>query len=135
VQTFSATAALVLVIATMACASSSGSNESGQQTATPSSRRSNDVMTEQELRESTVLTALDAVRQHRPTWLRGRGATSMGTQAEPVVYYADLRMGGVQSLSQFNIGGIKELRYFNATEATNRWGTGHSAGAILVVPR
>jgi len=92
-------------------------------------------MTEQELRESTVLNALDAVRQLRPAWLRSRGATSLGTQAEVVVYYGEVRMGGVGSLSQFNIGGIKELRYYNATEATNRWGTGHSAGAILVVPR
>jgi len=92
-------------------------------------------MTEQELRESTVLNALEAVRQHRPAWLRSRGATSRGTSAEPVVYYGEVRMGGIQSLSQFNIGGIKELRYYNATEATNRWGTGHSAGAIFVVPR
>ena len=49
-QTFSSTVALVVVIATMACASSSGSTESAQ-TATPSSRRSNEVMTEQELRD------------------------------------------------------------------------------------
>jgi len=92
-------------------------------------------MTEQELRESTVLNALDAVRQHRPGWLRSRGATSRGTQSEPVVYFNDVRMGGVESLSQFNLGSIKELRYYTATEATNRWGTGHSAGAIVVVPR
>lgn len=131
---FSTTAALVVVVATVACASSSGSAESGQ-TATRSARRSNEVMTEQELRESTVLNALDAVRQHRPGWLRSRGATSRGTQSEPVVYFNDVRMGGVESLSQFNLGSIKELRYYTATEATNRWGTGHSAGAIVVVPR
>lgn len=133
-QRFTTTAGLVAVVATMACASSSGSTESAQ-TATPSSRRSNEVMTEQELRESTVLNALDAVRQRRPAWLRSRGATSRGTQAEPVVYFNDVRMGGVESLSQFTLGSIKELRYYTATEATNRWGTGHSAGAIVVVPR
>lgn len=133
-QKFTTTAALVVVIATMACASSSGGTESAQ-TAPPSSRRSNEVMTEQELRVSTALNALEAVRQHRPVWLRSRGATSRGTQAEAVIYFNDVRMGGVESLAQFNVGSIKELRYYNATEATNRWGTGHSAGAIVVVPR
>jgi hypothetical protein len=28
---------------------------------------------------------------------------------------------------------VKEIRYISASDATTRWGTGHSGGVILVV--
>ena len=42
------------------------------------------------------------------------------------------RYGGPESLKQFQAMAIKELRYISASEATNRFGTGHNSGAILV---
>jgi hypothetical protein len=53
--------------------------------------------------------------------------------AEPVVYLNDARLGGLASLAQIPTSSIRQLRHFNSADATSRWGTGHSAGAIVVI--
>jgi hypothetical protein len=129
------TAAILAVITTVACASSSRGSEADQIETSPA-RRSSETLSELELRESSARSALEAVQQRRPQWLRSRGASSVqGAQPEVVVYLGEMRLGSVQSLTQFAVSSIKELRYYNATDATSRWGTGHSAGAIVVTLR
>ena len=44
----------------------------------------------------------------------------------------DLSMGGPDMLQQIPITEFKEIRYLSATDATQRFGTGHTAGAIIV---
>jgi hypothetical protein len=77
-----------------------------------------------------------AVQRLRPQWLivRARGGASGRGSGERVVVYLDgTRYGGIGSLRQISLGGIEEVRYYNSSEATNRFGTGHGAGAIVVL--
>ena len=99
-------------------------------------RRSNALITRDELGKSTARDALTAVRSLRPDWLRGRGATSLQAGVPEVVVYMDgQRVGTADVLSQFATVHIKEMKYFGATEATQRWGTDHSGGVIEIVTR
>jgi hypothetical protein len=131
-QTLARCVGLFSVLATVSCATSSAT--SGDEAHTPQVQpsRASDVVLEKELRESSALTALEFVRERRPQWLSRRGASLGGSPPEPVVYLAHARIGGLQALGQLPTANIRELRYFNATEATSRWGTGPLAGAIVV---
>jgi hypothetical protein len=57
------------------------------------------------------------------------------TPATVVVYVDGQRYGGPTSLEQFRMGSFKEMRYYSASEATSRWGTGHAGGVIYLTTR
>ena len=128
--------ALVLVLAAVslgACASSSGGAAATQQSSRP--RPSRDVITAEELASIDAQTALQAVQRLRPNFLQTRGGASMSITQGPVnvvVYVDQTRMGGPNTLSQIPVTEIREIPYLNATDATQRYGTGHGAGAIIV---
>jgi hypothetical protein len=87
-------------------------------------------VTQQELRQSAQSTVLDFVRANRPQWLRTRG---VGAAANPVAVYLDgQRVGGPEQLRGISTEITSGLRYVDGQEATTRWGSGHSNGAILV---
>jgi len=73
--------------------------------------------------------AFEAVQRLRPRWLRPR----MG-ESTPLVYMRNQRYGGIEWLRIFRCENVYEIRYVNARDATTRWGTGHSAAVIEVVP-
>ena len=50
-----------------------------------------------------------------------------------VVYVDNTRMGGPATLAQIPITDVKEIQYLNGTDATQRYGTGHGSGAIIVI--
>ena len=106
---------------------------------TASVRRSANVITAAELQNTTARNLRDAVQQLRPQWLRSRGVTSMGGTARTggqgaalAVYLDNTRFGGVESLQNLSPQGVIELRYLDAGEATSRFGTGHTMGAIVI---
>lgn len=96
---------------------------------------STDVISRAEIDRTTALNAYDAVRYLRPLFLRSRGRASilLPSEAEPVVYLDDRRMGGVATLREIPANSVFEIRYFSAGQAQMRWGSGHANGAILVV--
>jgi hypothetical protein len=99
-------------------------------------RRSNTLITREELTKTSARDALAAIQALRPDWLRSRGATSFaGGVPEVVVYLDGARVGNRDVLRQFVTMHIKEMRYLNATEATQKWGTDHSGGVIEIVTR
>ena len=72
----------------------------------------------------------------RPDWLRGRGPTSLsGGVPEVLVYVDGQRMGGRAILTQYPVNSVREIRFHNATDATQRWGTGHAGGVIELIIR
>lgn len=76
-------------------------------------------------------TALEIVEQLRPQMLRPRGQNS--AQANALSTYVDgVRVGDVQGLRTVQANMIREIRYLSPTDATQRYGTGHSSGAIEV---
>lgn len=45
------------------------------------------------------------------------------------------RLGGLETLRDLPISGIASFRYLSAGEATNRWGTNQTGGAIQLLSR
>jgi len=136
-RSFSLVAALVL--ATMpACASWSAGSAATQQSSTGGSRpaHSRDRITSDELATVDVQNALQAVQRLRPNFLQNRGgaASSLTQGPQDVVVYVDqTRMGGPNTLAQIPISDVKEIQWLSGTDATQRFGTGHGSGAIIVI--
>ena len=94
-----------------------------------------DIITREEIEESTAPTAYDLVLNLRPQWLRTRGIStlSQAAGAEDIVVYMDnARMGLRDAMRRIPLGAVQYLEFFNAREATYRWGGGHLHGAILI---
>ncbi len=108
-----------------ACASNPGSDSPGRQ---------RDVITAEEIAQLNVATAFDIVRQLRPEYLRSRGTMSLreGGSEYAVVYMNGMRLGGPEQLHQIRASDVQTIRYINASDATTRWGTGHTGGVIEV---
>jgi len=77
----------------------------------------------------------EIVRSIRPRWLRARGQDSLRSPSVVQVYMDSIRMGGPESLRGVQVASIRQIRWHSATEATQRWGTGHGAGVIEVITR
>lgn len=117
-----------------ACASGGGG--------APAATQNPNVISSEEITASSASNAYEVIQRLRPSFLRTRGAvhgTPNGANAmemvDLVVYLNDNRLGGSDQLRQISTTDIREIRYFNSSEATTKWGTGHSAGAIQIVSR
>lgn len=100
------------------------------------------VISAEEIDASSASNAYEVIQRLRPSFLRTRGAvhgtpgaTNAMEMVDLVVYLNENRLGGSDQLRQISTSDIREIRYFNSSEATTKWGTGHSAGAIQVVSR
>jgi len=127
-----------VVVGAFGCASSpAGTPGATQQASSPSrSRSSRDLITSEELAKLDVQNALDAVRRLRPNFLQTHGGLSSSITQGPqdvVVYVDNTKMGGPASLAQIPITDVKEIQYLNGPDATQRYGTGHGSGAIIVI--
>ncbi len=130
--------AAVVVAVVPGCASSPAASGATQQSAASPSRArgSRDVITQEELAKVDVQNALDAVRRLRPSFLQTHGGASSSISQGPqdvVVYVDNTRMGGPSTLAQIPITDVKEIQYLNGPDATQRYGTGHGSGAIIVI--
>ena len=119
-----------LLGASMMILSSCATSGSG----TSSTRGSRDVITREELMTQERGSAYDAVARLRPRWLQSRGVGSVTspTRDTPRVYVDGQLYGDVNSLHQIDMRDIQQLRYMSASDATTRYGTNHTAGAIII---
>lgn len=127
------------------CAANRGTEEgraSGRQT---------NVLTAAEIQQANrAQHAFDLIRALRPNWLQIRGIQSLGGAAErrsgerepttrtavDVMIYVDgLRMGGPAILREILASDVREARYLGPTEASARFGTDHTGGAILITTK
>ena len=142
-----------------ACASAGGN--SGGTTAPASSRY---LLTAADLGNAKADNLYDAIVKLRPEFLRGHGentsfiqqnisggskdpgSTGMGTSssagaaaissAVPVIAYRDnSRLASVDDLKQILLSQVAQVRYMPGPEASVRFGTNHSAGAIIVTSK
>jgi hypothetical protein len=113
-------------------------------TSAATGQKNQNVITSEEIAgQSSAATAYDVIQRLRPNFLRTRGAvhgSPSGTtnnleQVDLVVYLNETRLGGTDELRQIPTTEIREIRYYSASDATTKWGTGHSAGAIQVFSR
>jgi hypothetical protein len=87
-------------------------------------------------------TAYDMVVALRPGMLVSRSMSSRQSgmplwESDPgiKVYLDGIRYGGVESLHAIPASTVREVRWLSALDATTRYGTGHTAGAITVTSR
>ncbi len=107
-------------------------------------------ITLEEIEASSGQNAYDLISSQRPAWLRTRGTNTLRTQPvnsplggtiqvperqEIVVYVDGTRFGNQDMLRQLPISEVSSVEFLNASNATTRFGTGHTHGAILVVTR
>jgi hypothetical protein len=105
--------ALGLVVVAGACASSG--TAAGDQTPTSTTTRPRtNVITSQEIRESTAPSLPDLIRQLRPSW------PGNGTNVT-IVVNNDV-MGGYAMLSQQPKSTASEIRFLTRSEAQTKWG-------------
>ena len=153
--------AIIPLLLATACASSAPKTASGPASATPATqssaardttpraatpraaaarnngaptRGSMNVIIMAEIANSGATDALQAVKLLRPAMLRGRnGSLGENPNGLDIVVYVDgMRAGGQNALASVSASTIREIRLLNAADATTRFGTGHSLGAILV---
>lgn len=87
------------------------------------------------------------IRARRGHWLTTRGLSTLQTRStldpalepttasltpEIIVYVDNTRVGSQESLRAIHTDEVDSLEYLNAQAATERFGTGHGHGAILV---
>lgn len=113
-----------------ACASASSGTSSAP-------KSSPNLITADEIARVNVVNAYEAVQKLRPAMLRQRQVASANAQAtgELVVYMDNNRLGDVEQLRQISASSIASLRYFSASEAQMKWGSGHPGGVIEVLTK
>jgi hypothetical protein len=95
-------------------------------------RRNPNLITAQELAESNQTELFSVVQALRPRWLQVRGRASMALSEVVRVYVDGVPAGSPAALRGVQTRSVRSVRYLNGTVASQRYGTDHGAGAILV---
>ena len=103
----------------------------------PTPARSARTLTMVEVRRPGIETAFQAIQQFRPTWLNRAtwitpGVMTGDVDPYPTVYIGNIWCGGIECLDGIEANCVKEIRYYSPTDATIRWGRGHTSGVISV---
>lgn len=96
-----------------------------------------DIITREQIDENRFLSAYDAVQALHSNWLNVKPKTLASTnttgQVTVAVYLDENRLPqGVDELKGIESQRIQYIRYYNPVAATQRWGVGHTEGAIQV---
>jgi hypothetical protein len=120
-----ALAALAFAAGLTACASGAAGGSARQRPA--------DALTAEELEKWSNEDLFTLIGRIRPTWLQSRATyTGIGRQEISVVLDGVVQQGGLDVLRGFRAGDAREVRLMNARDATTLYGTGMSAGAIVI---
>jgi hypothetical protein len=119
-------ALVVLAGLTMACASAGGTGKP---------LRDSNVITKQDIANAQVYNAYDAIRMLRPAFLSSHGATTLtgSDTGFPRVFLNHQYFGELESLKGFEVSAIREIHYYNSSEASARFGLGNASGVIEVI--
>src|SRR5262249_19095614 len=123
---------LLSLVLAAGCATPAGSPTTQEQSAP---RRDTRVITVDELASAPESDLFSAIQRLRPSFFQTRGITSpgVGTAPEMIQVYVDRsQAGGVDALRSLRTLDVKEVRRLDAGEATQRYGTGNTMGAIVV---
>jgi hypothetical protein len=90
-----------------------------------------------EVRATSARNAEDLLQRLRPQLLLPRAARGRGdgAQATPIVYFNDVRQGGIETLHLVPIQSIVAITYLPAVEADRTLVGPHPAGAIIIHTR
>jgi hypothetical protein len=94
------------------------------------------LLTAEEISRTSALTAYEAVRALRPSFMKIRGPRLSGevtrTTAYPAVYLNGMYYGDTESLKSLYVIDIRDIGYIDSNEAMLKFGKDHLAGAIMV---
>jgi hypothetical protein len=93
------------------------------------------LITAEELSSAAPGDLYTAIDRLRPAFFQTRGSSSFGNGAGPEVlkvYVENVARGDVSTLRDINASDVQEVRRLSASEATQRFGTGNTLGAIVV---
>ena len=142
-----ACAATVIMVGIAACSSGGSGGASGTSGAP---KPSANLITADEIGRVNVQNAYEAVQKLRPAMLRVRqiasangqggamGAKPTGSSVsagELLVYMDNNRLGSADQLRQISASTVAALRYYSASEAQTKWGSGHAGGVIEVITK
>jgi len=138
-----------LLLTLAACASGAGG---GSGTGGPP-----DLITQEQIDEASLDSALDVIRRYRPRWLqpaRAPAATGAGVvplvarpgmpqrrdalvanDVYPTVFRDGVRLGEISSLESIDPRTVASIRLLSAADASTKYGSGHDGGVIEVVGR
>ncbi|HSW27947.1 MAG TPA: hypothetical protein VLH75_00520 [Longimicrobiales bacterium] len=117
--------ALALTSALTACASNAAVGGAGRSRDAPIPAEELEKWSEQDL--------FTVIQRLRPAWFQSRAAyTGIGRQEISVILDGVIQHEGYDLLRNLRAGDTREVRYMGAGDATTLYGTGMSAGAILV---
>jgi hypothetical protein len=79
----------------------------------------------------------DAIEKLRPDWLSSRGPTSVTNPAPTVVsvFMNGTMLGKADYLREMHVLDVSEVRFWDAGQATVRFGNGHPRGVIELMRR
>jgi hypothetical protein len=117
---------VLALVAAIACASAG--------TSSPGSVRNTNVITEQEIAASHESNAYDIISVLRPTYLKTRGHNTIHAAGSDfaTVFMDGQQYGDLTSLRNIPAAQIHEIRYYSATDASNKFGMQAGGGAIDV---
>jgi len=95
------------------------------------------LITADEIARVNVQNAYEAVQKLRPAMLRQRQVATANAQSsgELLVYLDNNRYGNVEQLRSVAASSIAALRYYSASEAQTKWGSGHPGGVIEILTK
>jgi len=96
--------------------------------------RTSNLIERPEIEASTAVDAYALVQEARPLWLHSRGVVSIQDPTAGVlqVYLNGMQYGDVSRLRELMRTEIREIRFYGAADAQQRFGTGHAGGVIEV---
>ena len=94
-------------------------------------------LTREQLAATNSENVYDAIQKLRPDWLTSRGPTSVSNPAPSVasVYMNGTMLGKAEYLRQVRLLDVSEVRYWDAGQASARFGMGHPRGVIEITRR
>lgn len=120
----------LFALALAACASGAAGTKSS------TDRPSRNVILEDEIAEVQASNAYELIRRLRPHFLQVSGPSTIRGATEDIVVYLDgVLYGGLASLRNLSAQGIIRIERLSGSQATTRFGTGHTLGAILITTR
>jgi len=101
-----------------------------------SARGPADRITPEELDEWASQDLFTIVQRLRPSWMQVRSpVTAQGRPTIAIILDGQRQLGSLEVLRNFKASDVEELRFMNARDATTRYGTDMTAGAILIITK
>ena len=95
-----------------------------------------DTLTAEEMVGVPDQTLRQVIQRFRPQWLvLRRGRTLVNSEPAPIVVYLNASRMNDETLDRMVAAEVLEMRYLDSVDATQRYGTGHGSGAILITAR